>query len=832
MKKIFFSILACTIFTLHAIANIPGGGSAGANVTVTDNGSTVVLNNGIVSVTITKSSANITNLTYASNNLLSGGYNGGQIYWSWNMPNYQNPSGCTYTLTANPANNNGDYAEVQLHMVWNGSASTAAMDVDVFYSLPRGASGIYASAMLAHPANYPANPGGEWRMASYPGSTFDWMSVDSLRNRKMASLSDWSNAVTVSGAPAEVKRLTTGIYNNQYECKYDYSADIGDINVWGWSSTTKNIGLWVTAPSKEYYNGGPMKRELMCHNSPTMLNMLNGEHYGMGNDLDMVAGEAWKKVYGPFLIYCNSVPAGTPNAPNALFNDAKAQALIEQAAWPYSWFTNENYIKEIGRGTVTGKLVINDVANPTASAANTWVGIAIPPQSGNGITDFQLWAKNYQFWVKTDVNGNFTIPHVLPGTYSLFAFGPGAAGQLTKTSFATVTASTTTALGNVMWVPTRTAPTIWEIGVPDRNAAEFKHGSDYWTSNTYPNTNWGKFMDYTTDFPNDVTYTIGQSNWATNWNFVQPYDNTVQAATPDWKVKFNLTTNPTAGSTAAIYTAFAAAFGSALIVKVNGTNITSPTTGIYPPNASDAKVRKAIHGAFGDYRFTFASSLLHAGANEISFTIRITGGGSVGEVMYDYLRLEATGTSLATVVPVTLQPLSVQKQGKAALLKWSTLTEQNSKEFQLQKSSNGIDFLDLATVAARGNTTNIANYNFIDNASFKKWNYYRLKVVDKDGKFIWSNMVKLNFEDLAANFSIYPNPSKNIITITYLSTQKRIAACSITDAHGKLVNSFFMNLNAGTNSMETNIAHLSAGNYFLKISNADNSIFNMPFVKL
>ncbi|MBC7652616.1 MAG: hypothetical protein H7101_12800, partial [Deinococcales bacterium] len=482
-KLLYFALLLCFFSQTFANKKAPA-----ANVTVTDNGTTVVLNNGIIAATITKSTAAVETLSYNGYDMLTGGYNGGQVYWSWNMPNYQNPSGCTYTLTVNPTSNNGDYAEIKLHMNWSGSAATAAMDVDVFYSLPRGVSGLYASATLSHPASYPANPGGEWRMASYVGSTFDWLSVDSLRNRKMASYSDWTSATAVTGAPKEVELLTTGIYKNQYECKYDYSADFGDIDVWGWSSTAKNLGIWVTAPSKEYYNGGPMKRELMCHNSPTMLNMLNGEHYGMGTDMDMAAGETWKKTYGPFLIYCNSVPTGTANAPLALWADAKAQTKTEQAAWPYNWFTNTDYIKESGRGTVTGKLVISDATVPNASPANMWVGVAIPPQSSTGVIDFQMWSKNYQFWVKTDANGNFTIPHVLPGIYNIYAFGPGSAGQMTKTAYVTVTAGNTASLGNIIWVPTRTAPTIWEVGIPDRSAKEFKHGTDWWTSNTYPNT--------------------------------------------------------------------------------------------------------------------------------------------------------------------------------------------------------------------------------------------------------------------------------------------------------------------------------------------------------
>ena len=825
MKKkcllICFSVFS--IIQSFANKNIPA-----ANVTVTDNGTTVILSNGIVAATITKSSATVIALNYNGYDMLSGGYNGGQVYWSWNMPNYQNPSGCTYTLTANPTNNNGDYAEIKLHMTWNGSSATAAMDVDVYYSLPRGVSGLYAAATLSHPATYPANPGGEWRMASYVGSTFDWLSVDSLRNRKMAAPS--STAVAVTGAPKEVTLWTSGIYTNQYECKYDYSADFGDIDTWGWSSTAKNLGIWVTAPSKEYYNGGPMKRELMCHEAPVLLNMLGGTHYGMGGDATVDAGEAWKKTYGPFLIYCNSVPTGTTNAPMALWADAQTQAKTEQAAWPYSWFTNTDYIKEIGRGTITGRLVISDATAPNASAANMWVGVAIPTQSSTGITDFQMWSKNYQFWVKTDANGNFLIPHVLPGTYNMYAFGPGAAGQMTKTAFVTVTASNSNALGDVVWSPTRTAPTIWEIGIPDRSAKEFKHGTDWWTSNTYPNTNWAKFMDYTIDFPNDVNFTIGQSNIATDWNFVQNYDNTIQAATPNWQVNFNLTTVPTVGSTAAIYTAFAAAYNSALIVKVNGTLITS-STGAYPPNQSDAKIRKGIHGAFGDLRLTFAANLLKAGSNVINFTIRNTGGATVGDIMYDYVRLEASGTSLVTVLPVTLQPLVVVKKANISVLNWATLTEQNNDYFEVQKSMDGVSFTAIGKVISKGNSSANVDYNFNDNQPFNGMNYYRVKQVDKDGKSTYSNVVSTDFILKNGSLHIFPNPATNIVTLNYSATQNGVLKCTITDVNGKLVKSFLVNTVAGKNSYTINLAELQSGTHLISMFN-DKEIISEKFVKL
>ena len=617
------------------------------DVILTDNGTSLVLDNGIVKATITKANASVTSLIYNGIELIKGGYNGGSIYWSWNMPNYQNPSGCTYSLITNPATNSYDSAEIKLHMTWNGTSTTAAMDVDVYYSLQRNVSGLYASATLTHPASYPANPGGEWRMSSYPNPRFNWLSVDSLRNLIIPSGS--ASTAAIVGAPAENVLITSGPFTNKYECKYDYSADFGAIDTWGWSSTADNVGLWVTAPSKEYYPGGPMKRELMCHVAPVMLNMLGGTHYGQGNETAVAAGEEWQKTFGPFLIYCNKVATGTPNPSIALWEDAKTQAKAEQAIWPYGWHNDPVYVKESGRGAVTGKLVINDVGNSSASAADTWVGLAIPPTGSTSATNFQAWSKNYQFWVKTDADGNFTIPHVLPGTYSLFAFGPGANGQLSLSNFATVTAANTTALGTVNWTPTRVASTIWEIGTPDRTASEFKHGTDWWTSNAYPNPNWARFMDYITEFPNDVNFTIGQSNIATDWNYVQPSSKNVPISDPKWNVNFDLATVPTTGSTASVYVALAANFSAALILTVNGTNVTSPTTGIGPGNPTNAMIRKGIHGAFAEVRFNFPASILRVGTNKITFSLRIAGNASSAEVMYDYVRLEASGTTLLSV---------------------------------------------------------------------------------------------------------------------------------------------------------------------------------------
>lgn len=618
---------------------------ASGNVTLTDDGSTVTIKNGIVEVTITKFNGEIRKFLYNGINILEGGYSGGKFYWSWNMPNYQNPANCKYTLTVDPSKNNNTYAEVKLHMDWSKKTTEAAMAVDVYYSLTKDASGVYAAAKLTHPASYPYYPSGEWRMSSYPGATFDWMSIDSARNRIMPSLEDNKAIALVPGAPKEVMRMTTGVYANHYECKYDFTADFGDLDTWGWSSTTKNIGLWMTMPSKEYYPGGPMKRELLCHVSPVLLNMLGGTHYAQGGDGAVAQGEEWSKVYGPFLIYCNKVPKGTKNPQIALWKDAIKKSKSEQAKWPYNWFTEPEYVKADGRGKVTGKLRIND-PQPYSNPYNMWVGIAIPPKSVRGTTNFEQWSKNYQFWVKTDAKGIFTIPNVMPGVYNMYAFGSGVAGQMTKQGFVTVTAGKTTSLGDVVWTPERIAPTVWEIGIPDRTAKEFKHGDDWWVGGVYPDLHWAKFMDYPQEFPNGVNYIVGKSDWRKDWNFVQPYNvvGTEQKVAPEWEILFDLANAPTSGSNSSLYIAVASSFRVSLVVKVNGINILPKldTTKISFPYQSNATIRKGIHGLFGDLRLTFPSALLHSGHNQVSLILTRSG----GDIQYDYLRLESPGTSI------------------------------------------------------------------------------------------------------------------------------------------------------------------------------------------
>ncbi len=211
------------LLCLPAMANVPGGGTGtGGNVTLVDNGDgTVTMANGIISIHINKGSAIVDQVNYTFNNtgstqtlnVLSGGNQGGQLYWEFGG---FGSGTSTYSVVANTP----DYAEVD--MLFNSASSGV---IDIHFSMLRGSTGFYVTPIWIHRGSDVAMTLGECRDNIYSGLIFNWMSVDAQRNRLMA-VSPSYGAVVVQGAPVECSLWTNGIYAGTcYEDKYKYSAD-------------------------------------------------------------------------------------------------------------------------------------------------------------------------------------------------------------------------------------------------------------------------------------------------------------------------------------------------------------------------------------------------------------------------------------------------------------------------------------------------------------------------------------------------------------------------------------------------------------------------------
>ncbi len=682
-------------------------------VTLADNADSWTLDNGIVKFTVLKRNGNLSSLIYHGTEILTRGQ-----YWE------QVPAGTiTARITIDPATNGGERAEVSVKGVNPGTEpdqgprpaagaprGSRGLDIETRYTLERGTSGFYTYAEYTHKPEYPAAGEGESRfILESMNRTFDWLSVDHDRNMLMTSDVDLRKGVVIHAK--EQRILTSGVYANSVEHKYSYNAIMYKLQAWGWSSTKDHIGVYFINPSNEYIGGGSEKLDLIDHMSGTLLDYWTSGHYAGGAGNHIPTGEDWKHVVGPIFVYFNALDnpkeptqadldkftvsygSGMPAVPQAwhdnqlaLWNDAVEKSKAVKAAWPYAWVSGVDYPHKDARATVTGQLVLNDPQAASKRLPHLTVGLAHPDYQGPG-AGYQLRAGNgsivtwahdgnyYQFWADGAEDGHFTIANVRPGSYTLHAFADGVLGEYAHTNI-TVEAGKPLDLGKLDWQPTRFGKQIWEIGYPDRTADKFfkGDGDNYWL--------WGWPLRYASLFPNDITYTIGKSDFRKDWFFEEVPHSTTDAwknpaakdplnqrfgwvnnptGTDDmwptwgrgrattWIVKFNMP-KATKGS-AVLRIALAGADGNGgLAIGVNGQEVST-----LHPVATNALRYNTNKGVWYQYAQKFDAALLKPGENSVTFTV--PAGDVTSGVVWDYLRLELNdGTKPFPTPPETGRP--------------------------------------------------------------------------------------------------------------------------------------------------------------------------------
>jgi len=166
----------------------------------------------------------------------------------------------------------------------------------------------------------------------------------------------------------------------------------------------------------------------------------------------------------------------------------------------------------------------------------------------------------------------------------------------------------------------------------------------------------------------------------------------------------------------------------------------------------------------------------------------------------------------AGTLPVTWGEFTATKQGNTSLLKWQTLQEYNTANFTIERSTDGINFHQIATVAAAGNSSVAKTYQFTDNLPLNGKDHYRIKQVDKDGKFTYSPIRTLDFL-LNRTVAITPNPAKDKISITITGNDKPLKIYLISALGQQLIS-----YNMSSQYLQLNLPHLAPGNYYLRIS--------------
>jgi hypothetical protein len=178
------------------------------------------------------------------------------------------------------------------------------------------------------------------------------------------------------------------------------------------------------------------------------------------------------------------------------------------------------------------------------------------------------------------------------------------------------------------------------------------------------------------------------------------------------------------------------------------------------------------------------------------------------------------GTAQSTsVLPIELLNFNGQNLGDKNRLVWSTASETNNDYFTLERSNDGVSFSEVTRVNGAGTSTQLRNYETFDYFPNNGYNYYRLKQTDFNGVSSYSGIIVLENKFVIASVeNIHPNPSSGDLNFDLLSTEKGTALVEITDITGRVILSYSMNVDNGTNALKVDLSTLAQGTYMLRVS--------------
>ncbi|CAN6679844.1 unnamed protein product [Malus baccata var. baccata] len=612
----------------------------------------VVLNNGIVRLTFSHPGGDVIGIQYKGiDNLLEiKNHENNRGYWDvvWNNRETEGVDklqGTRFKVITARADQI-EISFIQSYDVSLGNA-TLSMNVDKRYIMQRGRAGFYAYSIFERPEGWPEVDIDQIRIVyKLQQDKFQFMVVSDDRQRIMPTAEDRENGIKLAYPEAV---LLTNPSNpdlrGEVDDKYQYSSENKDNKVHGWICTNPAVGFWIIIPTDEFLTAGPFKQDLTSHVGPTTLSMFVSTHYA-GKEVGMrfAEGEAWKKVFGPVFVYLNSVP--TLNE-TILWENANEQLAEEVNSWPYNFTQSENFPSSSGRGSVAGQLLVQDwyISKSHVWASSAYVGLAATGNAGS----WQKESKGYQFWTQANEQGYFLIKDARPGNYSLYATVPGIIGDYKYEANITIEPGSEINLANLIYVPPRNGLTLWEIGIPDRSAAEFNVPDPnptlmnklFTTNHANKFRQYGLWERYADLYPDeDLIYTVGTDNYSDNWFFAHVTRNignhTYEPKT--WKILFELQnlTNP---GNYTLQLALASATNAEVQVRFNNQSAFPPhfTTGLI--GRDNAVARHGIHGLYWLFSIIVPSYQLRKGNNAIYLTQSRSLGTFEG-VMYDYIRLE------------------------------------------------------------------------------------------------------------------------------------------------------------------------------------------------
>lgn len=241
-------------------------------------------------------------------------------------------------------------------------------------------------------------------------------------------------------------------------------------------------------------------------------------------------------------------------------------------------------------------------------------------------------------------------------------------------------------------------------------------------------------------------------------------------------------------------------------------------SGIYTYD-STVRVAKYTGGAWNDLG---QSSITASSSGSVTSNSTVSG-------FSNLLVTFGTINSSSNPLPITLTAFNAIyiEESNSVLINWDVASQLNNKEFTVEKTTDGINYMEVGSLPGAGTTPFAKSYSLVDYSPYTGLSYYRLKQTDEDGNSTGFYQVPVSINlTITGSINVYPNPVKANAVLTYISENNQPITVTISDLSGKIISSSTYQLvQKGTNSFLLNTATLMQGLYLLHVSDSRKSYY-------
>jgi hypothetical protein len=251
----------------------------------------------------------------------------------------------------------------------------------------------------------------------------------------------------------------------------------------------------------------------------------------------------------------------------------------------------------------------------------------------------------------------------------------------------------------------------------------------------------------------------------------------------------------------------------------------------------------SIDGTSWGTNFAILEASSYSGGNWFQFSIILpTGCNNLPElwIKYEYttnttlncttppnFRIDNFVVTSSTPLPVELVNFNGKKIANKIALSWQTASELNSSHFSIEKSTDGSNFREIGIVPGSGTTTEPHDYEFIDESPSPGTNYYRLRQEDFDGRFEYSKVVSVNFDD-GGSVQLYPTIVNDEVNLRFNKPTEEAGRLLVFDTGGRLVHQ--QRMEPETELLSFSTENMMPGHYLARVQ-FGRTMENLRFVK-